>query len=150
MKTNPAREFSVGLTLAAVLTFASACSRQDRDTVADSAQKGYDATVDSLNKTWNKLKDYTYDKRDQFMSEWKSVNAQAEAKIHDFQANYADAKASASHRQAMDELKRDDADYQAALKSLGSASANEWDAAKEKTIAAWHKLQAAYDRARAD
>ncbi|HTL69363.1 MAG TPA: hypothetical protein VL200_16985 [Lacunisphaera sp.] len=150
MKTSSVRDFSIGLTMAAVLTFSNACSRRDRDAAADQAKDGYDKSVAALDSTWEKVKDYTYEKRDQFVSEWNSANAQAEAKIHDLQANYADAKASASHREAMEELKRDDADYQAALKSLGSASANEWDAAKEKTISAWHKLQAAYDRARAD
>ncbi|HVZ66582.1 MAG TPA: hypothetical protein VG936_18600 [Lacunisphaera sp.] len=150
MNTSSVRDLTIGLTLAAVLTFANACSRQDRDAAATQAKDGLDKSIAALDNTWNKVKGYTYEKRDQFMSEWKSANAQAEAKIHDLEASYADAQASASHRQAMEELKRDDADYQAALKSLGSASANEWDAAKEKTIAAWHKLQAAYDRARAD
>ncbi len=150
MKTSSVRDFSIGLTMAAVLTFANACARQDRDAAAIQAKAGFDKSIAALDHAWDKLKGYTYDKRDQFMSEWKSANAQAEAKIHDLQASYADAQASASHREAMEELKRDDADYQAALKSLGSASANEWDAAKEKTIAAWHKLQAAYERARAD
>jgi predicted pyridoxine 5'-phosphate oxidase superfamily flavin-nucleotide-binding protein len=73
-----------------------------------------------------------------------------EAKMSELRANYSEAKASASRKAAMAELKDAEADYKEKLAALGSATADTWDSAKQNVIASWDKLQAKYDKARAD
>jgi hypothetical protein len=50
----------------------------------------------------------------------------------------------------MEELKNSQADYKQKLDALGNASAATWDSAKNNTIAAWNRLEAAYYKARAE
>jgi len=101
-------------------------------------------------KAWDKVKGTTFDKRDQFEATGKSLAAQMEAQASKLRADYSDAKASASRKAAMQELKNSEADYKAKLEALGGASAATWDSAKNNAIAAWDRLEASYHKARAD
>ena len=62
----------------------------------------------------------------------------------------SDAKASASRKAAMEELKKSEADYKTKVSALGDATEATWDSAKQNAIASWDRLQAAYYKARAD
>ena len=48
----------------------------------------------------------------------------------------------------MEELRNADADFKAKLDALGTASADTWTATRDKAVAAWDRLQAAYAKAR--
>ena len=50
----------------------------------------------------------------------------------------------------MAELKASEIDYHEKLEALGKATSDTWESAKQKTIAAWDRMQAAYYKARAD
>jgi hypothetical protein len=50
----------------------------------------------------------------------------------------------------MEELKNSESNYNEKLAALGTATADTWDSAKQNVISAWDKLQAAYDKARAE
>ncbi len=99
---------------------------------------------------WDSVKSYTFEKRDDFRASAKSMSASMDAKISEVRANYSEAKASASRKAAMNELKDSESDYKAKLDALGNATAATWDSAKQNVIAAWDRLEASYKKARAD
>ncbi len=146
------KKFSLQLiatTALAALAFAG-CSKQDR---ADASAKAKDAYQDSkaaVADAWGDVKSFTFDKRDDFSKSAKALQARMDAQVSELHANYSEAKASASRKAAMDELKNADANYKEKLAALGNASADTWDSAKQNVIAAWDRLQASYAKARAD
>jgi hypothetical protein len=50
---------------------------------------------------------------------------------------------------AWQELKDADAEYKAKFSALGDATADTWDATRDRASAAWDRLQEAYRKARA-
>jgi hypothetical protein len=140
------------LLLAALGTAALAftgCNKQDRAdataTVKEAARDTKDAVVDG----WGEVKEFTYEKRNDFSAKAKSLSAQWDVQVSELRANYSEAQATASRRAAMDELKNSEADYKEKLAALGNASADTWEAAKNNVVLAWDKLQASYRKARA-
>jgi hypothetical protein len=127
----------------------SGCSREDRAALKANAQDTYNDSVATLDRSWDRLKEYSFDKRDKAMAELKSVSSRTEARVHDLQAKFDDRRSDEKQRSAMTELKRADDDYRSKLDALGRASADTWDATKAEAMASWHRLQAAYERARA-
>jgi hypothetical protein len=73
-----------------------------------------------------------------------------DAQMSELHANYSEAKASASRKAAMAEIKDSEAAYKEKLGALGTATADTWDSAKQNVISAWDHLQASYYKARAD
>ena len=57
------------------------------------------------------MKDYSFDKRDDFSANAKALAAKMDVHISEVRANYSEAKASASRKSAMEELKNSEADY---------------------------------------
>ncbi len=151
MKT-PHSRFTVAASLAAGLLVLAlnGCNKQERDTASANAKEMYADSKAAMAKAWDKVKTTTFDKRDQFEATGKALAAQMEAQASKLRADYSDAKASASRKAAMQELKNSEADYKAKLEALGSASAATWDSAKNNVIAAWDRLEASYHKARAD
>jgi len=139
------------LLLAAGLTALAftACSKSDRDTVADKTKVAYQDTKDAVVQGWDNLKSFTFEKRDAFTAEVKVKQAQLDAQVSELKANYSEAKASASRRAAMDELKASESDYKEKLSAMGNATADTWDAARDNVAAAWDRLQVSYAKARA-
>ena len=132
----------------AALTF-NACSKQDRDHVADKTKDAYADTKAAVSNSWNDLKNYSYDKRSDFSKEVAAQQADFDAGVSKLRAEYSEAQASASRKAAMNELKDAEANYKEKLAALGNASADTWGAARDNVILAWDKLQAAYKNARA-
>ena len=126
------------------------CSRQDRADATAKVKEGYQDSKNAVVDAWGDVKSFTFDKRDDFNRNAKALSAKMDSQLSELRANYSDAKASASRRAAMDELKSSEADYHAKLDALGSATADTWDSAKQNVIASWDKLQASYYKARAD
>jgi hypothetical protein len=128
----------------------TACTKHDRDDLADKTRDAYHDSKDAVARSWDNVKSYTFDKRSDFE---KMANAQQksfEASLSNLRADYSEAKASASRKAAMNELKDAEADYKQKLDALGHATADTWDAARDNVAAAWDRLQASYAKARAD
>jgi imidazolonepropionase-like amidohydrolase len=156
LKTPATLLFTASLTL---LTF-TACSKTERETVADKTKVAYQdtkevvkdvakSTKDAVVQGWDNLKSFTFEKRDAFTAEVKLKQAQLDVQVSELKANYAEAKASASRRAAMEDLKSSEADYKDKLAALGHATADTWDAARDNVVVAWDRLQVSYAKARA-
>jgi len=146
-----ARFLSVALVAAGVSLLAFAgCNKHDRDQAGDKVKDAYQDTKDAMASGWDKVKSYSFDKKDDFTANAKALSSKMEAQVSELRANYSEANASASRKAAMAELKNSEADYKEKLDALGHATADTWDSAKQNVIAAWDKLKASYDKARAN
>lgn len=152
INNNPsARYLSVALLAASLSALAfTACSKQERKDTGDTIKEAYQDSKTAMSNAWNDVKSYTFEKRNDFSANAKAVTAKMDSQLSELRANYSEAKASASRKAAMAELKDSEADYKAKLDALGSATADTWDSAKQNVIASWDKLQASYYKAKAD
>lgn len=140
--------------LAALFGFApaifSGCSKETRSDASATVKGAYDDTKAAMANAWDSVKSFSFDKRDDFVANAKALSAKMDSQVSEVRANYSDAKASASRKAAMAELKNSEADYKEKVAALGHATAATWDSAKQNVIASWDRLQAAYYKARAD
>lgn len=161
MTMNVLTRISLVAALAAGTALLGACSKQDRDTAGAKTQDAYDTakagvkeayadTKDAMANAWDEVKTFTFDQRDKFSANAKALQSDMEARTSKLRAEFSEAQASASRKAAMAKLKDAEADYKQKVSALGDASAATWDSAKQNTIAAWDRLQAAYHEARAD
>ncbi|HWA86920.1 MAG TPA: hypothetical protein VG710_11900 [Opitutus sp.] len=154
MKTSPFR-FARRSTLVVAagllgLGAMTSCSKSNQEKINDSVKDAYNDSKAAMSKAWDNAKDYTFDKRDEFTASAKAMSSKMEAQLSEVRANYSEAKASASRKAAMEELKDSEADYKEKVAALGRASADTWDSAKQNVIHAWDRVEAAYDKARAN
>lgn len=150
-KINSVRGVAVGLLTASLAVLVlPACNRSDRSDVKAQVKDAYEDTKAAMANAWDKVKAHTYEKRSDFAANAKALTSRMEADLSKLRADYSDAKASASRKAAMEELKNSEADYKAKVNALGDATEATWDSAKQNTIASWDRLQAAYYKARAD
>jgi hypothetical protein len=145
MKTSASTQLPIVLFAAALIV--AGCNKHDRADASASVQSVARDTQAALAGAWDDVKNFTYDKRNDFTSKAKTMEAQAEVQVSQVRANYSEAKASASRKAAMEELKNSEADYKAKLEALGHASADTWDAAKNNVVLAWDRLQASIRKA---
>ena len=162
MKKQSQRLVPLALLAAGLSTLAfTGCSKEDRadttDKVKDSYQETKTAVKDTYQDTkaavvdaWGDVKSFTFEKRDSFSANAKALASKMDSRLSELRANYSEAKASASRKAAMEELKNSESDYQEKLAALGTATADTWDSAKQNVIYSWDKLQAAYDKALAE
>lgn len=149
MKKHSQRLVQLALLTAGLSTFAfTGCSKEDRADTKSQLKDTYQETKTAVVDAWGDVKSFTFEKRDSFSANAKALSSKMDARLSELRANYSDAKASASRKAAMAELKNSESDYQEKLAALGTATADTWDSAKQNVIAAWDKLQAAYDKAR--
>ena len=132
-----------------VLAF-TGCSKQDRNEAGTTVKTAYQDTKAAVSNAWDDVKSYTFEKRSDFSASAKAISAKMDSQLSELHASYSDAKASASRKAAMAELKDSEADYKTKLDALGSATADTWDSAKQNVIASWDKLQASYYKAKAE
>ena len=123
------------------------CTREERADAGAKAKEMYADSKAALSRGWDKFKSATFDKRGDVEAQGKALAAEMEAQASRLRASYSDAKASASRRAAMEEFKNAEADYKQKLAALSTASADTWESAKNNTIAAWDRLEAAYRKA---
>ena len=149
---NPsARFFPVALLVASFSALAfTGCSKKESSEAETKVKEAYQDTKGAVSNAWNDVKSYTFEKRSDFSASAKAMTSKMDAQLSELRANYSEAKASASRKAAMAELKDSEADYKAKLDALGTATADTWDSAKQNVIASWDKLQANYDKAKAD
>ncbi len=151
MKKYIRRLVSLALLTASLSTLTlTGCSKSDRADTKAQIKDSYKETKAAVIDAWGDVKSFTFEKRDSFSANAKALSSKMESKLSELRASYSEAKASASRKAAMEELQNSESDYNEKLAALGTATANTWDSAKQNVIAAWDKLQAAYDKARAE
>ncbi len=142
-----------------MLTLA-ACSKDKREDIADKTKEVYQDTKAAVKEVahdtkaavvegWGDLKSYTFEKRSNFSAKLKAKQTDFEAGVSNLRAEYSEAKASASRKAAMNELKDSEANYKEKLAALGHATADTWTAARDNAAAAWDRMEASYAKARA-
>ena len=145
---NPTR--AVVLATGALMFFTvAACTKQEQEKVGATIKESYEDSKVAMSKAWDRVKDYTFDKRDDFTANAKALSSKMDVQLSEVRANFSEAKASVSRKAAMEELKNAEADYKDKLRALATASADTWEAAKANLILAWDRLQAAYYKFRA-
>ena len=124
--------------------------KEATDKAVHATQKAVDRAGSAMSNAWSDIKDYTVEKKADFSAGAKAMSAKLDAQISELRADYAEAKASASRKAAMEELKNSRANYDDKLAALGRASADTWEAAKRDVISAWDRVESAYRKAKSD
>jgi CHASE3 domain sensor protein len=120
------------------------------DKAVQATQKAVDKAQVAMSNAWSDLKGYTIEKKADFTAGAKAMSSKLDAQVSELRANFAEAKASARRKEAMEELKNSRAHYEEKLAALGRASADTWEAAKLDVIAAWNKVEASFHKAKAE
>jgi hypothetical protein len=134
--------------VASLCALTTSCSKRDRAEASAAAKDTYEETKAMAADVWSSVKSFSFEQRDQFTLKAKSLSSAMNADASKVRADYSDEKATAARKAAMEELKNSEADYKQKVDALGQATAATWDSAKQNTIAAWDRLQAAYYKAR--
>jgi hypothetical protein len=150
MKNTPLRLASLAALAGFSALVFSSCSKEDRSTVSTKTRDAVSDTKNAMGNAWDSVKSHTWEKRDDFTANAKMVGSKFDSDVSALRANYSEAKASASRRAAMADLKSSEADYKEKVGALGKATAATWDSGKQNVIASWDRLQASYYKARAD
>jgi len=138
------------LTVAVLSVSLIACSKSTSEKVSDKASHAYETSKTAVVDTWHDVKAYSFEKSDDFKQRAEAISSDLDAKISKLKTEASEAKASASRSAVMDELKNSRADLSAKLAALGTATADTWESAKSNVITAAKRVEAAYDKARAD
>ena len=151
MKTIHSLPFFAALSAAAILL--SGCAKTDtvqsvaQDTAATAKDVAADvktAAVDS----WDSLKGYTYEKREDFAAGLDRMSDKKDAELRAMNARLAGLPDETA--KARDHAVKDYNEARASLKThlaeVRASSADTWADAKEKTNQAWQRVQATYDK----
>ena len=147
----------VALVLALSVLVTAGCKESKKEEIKEVADKAVQATQSAVDKAqvamsnaWSDLKGFTIEKKADFTAGAKAMSSKLDAQVSELRANYAEAKASARRKEAMEELKNSRAHYEEKLAALGRATADTWEAAKLDVIAAWNKVEASFHKAKAE
>ena len=126
------------------LILVTACSERQTektaDQVSDSTREAYQNTKDFVSDGWNSIKDYTYDRKDQFSDTMSAMGDSIEKRYRDIKGSNLSDDAKRSIENALSKFKR-------SMKNLGDATADTWDDAKDEAHEAWEELKDVYDDA---
>lgn len=138
------------VTISALALTLLGCTKNAEEKTTDKVAEVYTTSKTAVVNTWNDVKDYTFEKQSDFSKRAEAIASDLDAKISKLKTETADAKASASRSEAMDELTNSRANLSEKLSALGNASSDTWASAKSNVITAAKRVEAAYDKARAD
>jgi hypothetical protein len=125
------------------------CNERDRQEAKTAVKDTYDDSKAAMSKAWADMKNYSFERRNDFTAGAEAARARMDEQVSRLRADYSEAKASASRKAAMEELRNSEVDYREKLSALGAATADTWDSAKKNLQLAWDRLEAAYYNARA-
>lgn len=117
-----------------------------KETAKDTVNATKDIATDVKNvavNTWDSIKNYTYEKKSDFADGIDRLAQATDEKIKALPEKTSGARAT-----AVQEYQDARAALKSSLTDLREASADTWDAAKEKTNQAWKRVQAAYENAK--
>lgn len=136
--------------IASAALFVSACSKNERSELKSDTAHAFDKAKSAVAGAWADVKDYSYEKKDDFVASSKAMTSKLDAEISELRAKYAGAKADAKRSAAWDKLTSARTNFDQKMSALGSATSATWEQAKREAVAAWDNLQAAYHEAKAD
>jgi len=151
LKTISSFRLLAALSPAAI--FFSGCAKSDdaktiaQNTEATAKDVATDVKTGAVD-SWENIKDYTYDKREDFAAGLDRMSDKKDAEIQAINAKLAglpDDAAKARDRTVKD-YNEARADLKIRLAELRSATADTWVAAKEKVSEGWQRVDAAYDK----
>jgi hypothetical protein len=151
MKTTAVRSRFLPVLAAGLFTLTyTSCTKSERADASAKTGEVVADTKDALSQGWDNVKSFSFEKRDEVRAHAKALTAKMDVRMSELHANYSEAKASASRKAAMAEIKDSEVAYKEKLEALGTATADTWDSAKQNVILSWDRLQASYYKARAD
>jgi len=146
---------AAGLGPVALLT--SGCSKTDNTATAVDAVKADSKAVVADVKaaaidTWDSVKDYTFEKRADFSADMDRMAAKLDDKTSELKAKFAALPAGAAkdREDAVKEYDAARADLKEKLSNLSKATADTWSDSKASVAEAWKRVQAAYEKVKAD
>ena len=151
MKSQRSLLLALTLISPAALVLVGGCAKSTDTKVADAVQDTKvavkDAAIDIKDDTvatWNRIKDFSFDKRSDFSSGIDSATKKMDDKLAELKAKATpDTPERTKARQDYDDAR---AELKAKLADLGNATADTWADAKAQVSKAWDKVEAAYDK----
>jgi hypothetical protein len=100
-------------------------------------------------ETWEAVKDYTVEKKDDAVAFGRKVVAETDTKIKELEARAAEStgEVKAAHERNLKELRAKREQAAAKLDDMGKATAGAWEATKQGVGNAFRELGHAYDKA---
>lgn len=134
----------------------SSCSKTDdttqtiQNTKADAKKIAADVKA-TVSESWDNIKDYTFEKRSDFVAALNRMADNIDGKIREMNAKLKGLPddGAKDRDRAMKELNDARADLKSRLADLDNATADTWADAKEKVAQAWKRVQTAYDNVKA-
>jgi hypothetical protein len=131
------------LLLLAVLSpaalFTTGCTKS-ASTASDSSTTVASNVQAAASDSWDGIKDYTYEKREDFAAGLDRLAAASDTKISALSAD-----ATKGRESAVNEFHDANAQLKLQLTALRASTANTWTDAKAKADAGWQRVKAAYD-----
>jgi hypothetical protein len=151
MKTTHSLLLIAALSPAVILL--SSCSKtgsvqQDAQDTKAAAKDIVADVKDAASDSWDSIKEYTYEKRDDFAASLDRMAAKHDGAIQAMNAKLTGLpEAAAKERDsAVKEFNEAHAQLKSQLADLRKSTADTWTDAKEKVAATWQRMQAAYDK----
>ncbi len=146
--SSPFRHSLLFVAAGSLIAF-TACPKEKYAKMREYASDAMHSTVNAISDKWNHIKNCSFCIHDTLPKGSGSnvLNKEFEAKASQLRADYSKAKASASRRIAINELKNGKVSFYDKMAALSTASADTWSEAKNNVVATWDKLQAFYAEA---
>ena len=153
---KPTRSLLLLAALSPAFILLTACGKSDpvqpaaQNTTATAKELVADVKT-TASDSWDSIKDYTYEKREDFSASLDRLAAKRDAEIQELNSKVTglpDATAKQRDR-AVKEFNEARSYLKSQLTDLRTGTADTWADAKEKAAQAWQKVQTAYDKVKA-
>ena len=151
------RLFLLAATAAPAALFLFGCSKAGNSSAAvDTVKTDATAVAADVKATasdsWDAVKDYTYERRSDFSSGIDRMTKKLDDKTAELKAKMSDAtdNVTADRQSAMKDYDKARTDLNEKLSVLGKATADTWADAKAKVAESWHRVQASFDKVKAN
>ncbi len=154
MKTIPSLLLIAALSPAAILL--SSCAKNDNvqqaaESTKTAAKDIATAVKDTASDSWDSFKDYTYEKRTDFVASLDHMAEKCDADIAAMNTKLSGLPDTAAKERdhAVKEFNEARAELKTQLANLRTGTADTWADAKEKVAQAWKHVQASYEKVKA-
>lgn len=151
MKTTHSLLLIAALSPAAI--FLSGCAKADgvQQVAQDTKAAAKDIVADvkaAAVDSWDSIKDYTYEKRNDFAASLDRMAAKHDADVREMNAKVKGLPEAAAQERdrAVKEFNEANIYLKSLLMDLRNGTADTWDNAKKKVAESWEHVQAAYEK----
>jgi hypothetical protein len=151
MKTTNSLLLIAALSPAAILL--SSCAKTDsvQQTAQDAKTAAKEMVADvkaTASNSWDSIKEYTYEKRDDFAASLDRMAAKHDSAIQEMNAKLKGLPDAAARERdhAVKEFNEARVELKSQLANLNKSTAETWADAKEKAAKSWQRVQAAYEK----